>query len=542
MRVIHNSGKLILFILRRDRFYLPIWIGALVGLAIFFAPLLPDFLGDEQSRAVLTEMMKNPAMVAMIGIPYGDSFGAMFSLFMLVWSAMGACIFNILLVIRHTRKDEEEGRNEIIAALPVGRSANLLAVLLVALAADVAIVLLTAVVIPVFGLEGIDWQGALVYSAAIGVGGFSFAAITALLAQLFATSKSTTVCAFVLLGIAYLIRAFGDMDSSYEVFALISPLGIIERVQAWVSNEYWPLFVLMVESLCLIVVAFVFSYIRDTGAGLFPQRNGRPHASVLLTGAWGLAWRLTRGIFIGWVVVMFILGAAYGSVFNDMASFMDSNVVYATIIGGDPSAQADVVNSFISFLLMLMAVVSTIPVCMVVLKLKSEEKHGRFEQVLAQSVSRPKLMGGFIFIALILSVVLLIATPLGMYVAAASMMESPPALDMMVKASLYYLPAVVAIAGLASALVGALPKATPVVWVFLVYCFLMAYMGNLMASSAAGETLKDVFDVLLKISPFSLLPTWPAHDVDIALSAGMLIVAAALFAVGFVTYRRRDVS
>lgn len=542
MQSVHSFGGLILFILRRDRVYLPVWIIGITALAVFFAPMMPDFFGDDQSAMVLIEMMKNPAIVAMVGIVYGDGIGAMYASFMLVWSALAAGIFNILFVVRHTRKDEEEGRNEIIAALPVGRSANLLAVLLVVLAADACITLLTAVAIPLFGIEGIDWQGAVVYSAAIGAAGFAFAAITALLAQLFATSKSATVWAFVLLGTAFVLRAAGDMDSSYEPASLISPLGLVERVQAWVSNEIWPVLALLAGSVCISAMAFIFSSLRDTGAGMFPQRRGRAHASIFLSGPWGLAWRLTRGICIGWALVMFACGVAYGSIFNEMHSFMENNVLYAAILGGDEGAQADMMNSLISFLLLLMAILATVPVCLVIFKLKSEEKHGRLEQVLALSVNRQHLVTGFVLIAFLLSVVLTVLTPLGMYVAAVATMDSPPELTTMLASSFNCLPAILAVTGVAVLVVGVLPGLSPIVWVYLTFCFILTYLGNLMVSSAASETMKNVFDVLLKLSPFSLLPEWPAHDVDVGLTAGMVLVALALACVGYATFRRRDIS
>jgi ABC-2 type transport system permease protein len=537
---IHNFGGLLRFILRRDRLYLPFWIIGIVTLAVFFTPMLPGFFGDEQSKAVLTEMMKNPAMVAMIGRSYGDGSGAMYALFMLVWSTLGAAIFNIFFVVRHTRKDEEEGRSEMLAALPVGHNANLLAVLVLTAAANLLIAALTAAIIPVFGIEGIGWQGAVAYSAALGAGGLVFAASTLLISQLFATSKNTTAVAFVILGAVYLLRAAGDMDSGSEVFSLISPLGLVERTQAWVANEVWPVFVLLAETLVLSVAALALSSLRDTGAGLFAQRGGRAHASAALRGEFSLAWRLTRGLCIGWAVVMFVLGASYGSILGDISSFMESNALYSVVIGSDGASQQQMMEGFLAFILLMMGIVTAIPVCMVVLKLKSEERRGRVEQILATSVNRRYLMSGYLLIALVLAVALCLLTPLGMYCSAATLMDSPPALGTMIKASLNYLPAVLALAGLAALLVGLFPKATPVVWIMLVYCFIMSYLGNIMTASATDQTMKSVFEALLNVSPFSLLPAWPGDDFNLALSLGMVVVALILTALGRELYRRRD--
>ena len=118
MNSIYNTTKMIRFILRRDRVYLTLWILGLVSLATFFVPMMPDVLGDEQSRLILIEMMKNPAMIAIMGLPYDEGNGPLFSLFMMVWTALAIAIFNIFFIFSHTRKDEEEAE-EIISSLPL---------------------------------------------------------------------------------------------------------------------------------------------------------------------------------------------------------------------------------------------------------------------------------------------------------------------------------------------------------------------------------------------------------------------------------------
>jgi ABC-2 type transport system permease protein len=541
MSALQGFGSLIRFILRRDRLSLPLWILGIVSLAVFYVPLMPDLLGGGQQSAMLAETMKNPAMTAMMGVAYGEGIGALYALFMLVWSTLAAGIFNLLFVVRHTRKDEEQGRSEILASLPVGRNAKLCAVLLTALVANAAIALLAALIISAFGIEGIGWQGAVAYAAALGAGGFVFAALAATVAQLFKTARAATAWVFLLLGLAYLLRAWGDMDSSHELASLISPLGMIERVQAWTANEPWPVCVLFAEALGLFAAALVLSSLRDTGAGLIPERTGRAYASVFLSGPWGLAWRLSRGLCLGWTLVMFVLGAAYGSILGDIAGFMESSILYDTIVGSNPNAQADLMDAFLSFTLLLMAVLAAVPVCMVILKSRGEEQRGRVEQLLATPVDRICLMAGFVLIAVCLAAVLLAATPAGMCAAAALYMDAPPEFGKMLLASLNYLPAVLVVAGLAALFMGALPRCTPLVWAALACCFIMAYLQNLMLASAANQATRDAFDVLLKLSPFSLLPAWPAEEVNIALTAAMTAVACALTAAGMLTWRQRDI-
>jgi ABC-2 type transport system permease protein len=540
MSSVHNFGALVIFLLKRDRLYLPLWIIGLIALAVFFAPMMPSFAGDGQSAATLTEMLKNPAMVALVGLSYGDGMGAMYAQFMAIWVTLGFAIFNILFVVRHTRKEEERGQNELLIALSVGKNANLLATLLVALATNLIMALGTAVLLPAFGVEGINLQGALIFSLALGAGGLSFAAITALLAQLFSTSRSTNIVAFVLLGLMFMLRAAGDMDSNYEVLALISPLGLVERTQAWVENLIWPVTLLLAASLCIATLTFAFSSARDVGAGLFPDRAGKKHASPLLGNEWGLAWRLTGSMCIGWIIVMYILGTSYGTIINDIGSFMASNELYSAIIGSGQLSPSELVNSFVSYIMMLMAIVSAIPVCMVVFKLKSEERHGHMEQVLAKSVNRNSYMLAYIAIAIGLSICLLLATPLGMYTAAYTTMDTPPDLAVMIQASLNYLPALSILIGSAALLVGLIPKLSPVMWAFLVFCFMIAYMGNIASTMVEGAA-KDAFEVMTNISPFSLLPLLPGEGFSATIAGTITAIAIILAIMGSIAYRSRDI-
>ena len=211
------------------------------------------------------------------------------------------------------------------------------------------------------------------------------------------------------------------------------------------------------------------------------------------------------------------------------------------MITGGAVAKAELMASFTSYLEMLMAVIAAIPVCMVVLKLWSEEKKGHLEQVLAKSVDRSYLMSGFVLIALALAVLLLLATPIGMYSAAALVMDSPPELSMMVKASLNYLPALLIFISLATLFVGAFPRFSPALWVYLGFCALVSYIGNIIDSSLAEHSLFDFLESLFKLSPFNVLPAWPIDEVSWTLSLVLIGAALLLSILGFIGYRKRDI-
>ena len=169
--LIDGTGTLMRFILRRDRLRLPLWLGSFVVVSVIIALAFVGLYQNEEERQAMAETMQNPAMTAMVGPGYGlDNYtvGAMTAHEMLLMTAVVVGLMSILLVTRHTRTDEEDGRIEMVRSLPVGRLSNLLAILLVLIGANVVLALLTAFSLAALGIESMDLEGSLVYGSALG--------------------------------------------------------------------------------------------------------------------------------------------------------------------------------------------------------------------------------------------------------------------------------------------------------------------------------------------------------------------------------------
>jgi ABC-2 type transport system permease protein len=528
---IHNWPRLLLFSLRRDRVWLPLWLLGCVVLATFFMPAMPGMAATEADVAVLREMFTNPAMVAMMGMMYGDTYtyAIMYSQFMLMWSALLVGAMNILLVLRHTRKDEELGRFEMICSMPVGKNANLFATLLAVLLGNLVIGLLTGPVLFAFGVESVTLAGSMLFGVALAAASLVFAGIALVVVQITASSRAALGISMTLLGLSYLLRAAGDISS--EPLALVSPLGMIERCYLYVDNNLWPILVLLAEFLVLAVVAFALSTIRDSGVGLLPQRGGRAHASAALGSSLGFAWRMSRGTCIAWCVISFSLGVGYGSVFGDMQEFYETSEMYRTMIDAMGATTGDLMNPVIAMLMIIMTAMSSLPVAMIVLKLKAEENHGRTEQIYSKSVSRVWMMACFVVIAMVLAALLQLLVGLGMYSGCIYSMAEPLALDMLLKSALSYLPGSLFFAGLAALLVGLFPRLTALTWLLLGYSFVMVYMGGLM----------ELPEWVVRATPFGVLPRYPVEEFELLPALGVAAAALLLAAVGIVAYRRRDI-
>src|SRR5690625_4478743 len=206
----YNTGILSQFMIRRDRIRLPIWLVSITLITILVANAFTDLYATDQESQAIAETMSNPAMSAMVGQGYGlDNYttGAMLAHQMLLFTGIAVAIMSILLVARHTRADEEDGRIEMIRSLPTGRLSNITATVLVVSSTNVLLALLIGFGLYALKIESMDLHGSLLYGTALGAIGIFFTAITALFAQLSENGRSTIGLSFSILGIAYLIRA-----------------------------------------------------------------------------------------------------------------------------------------------------------------------------------------------------------------------------------------------------------------------------------------------------------------------------------------------
>ena len=64
----------------------------------------------------------------------------------------------------------------------------------------------------------------------------------------------------------------------------------------------------------MAALAIVLARHRDVGAGLLPQRRGATEPPALLADSLGLAWRLQRAAFLGWLAAFRVLSLIVGQI------------------------------------------------------------------------------------------------------------------------------------------------------------------------------------------------------------------------------------
>lgn len=525
----HRTSLLIRFILRRDRLRIPIWLISIAAVTWAVAIAFTDLYSSEMERQAMAETMKNPAMIAMVGPGYGlDDYtnGAMMAHQMLLFTAIAVGLMSILMVARHTRAEEEDGRIEMIRSLPVGRLSHLSAALIVVSVTNVFLALIVGVGLYSLGIESMDLEGSLLYGAALGATGLFFAALTAILAQLSESSRGAMGLAFSFLGLAYLVRAVGDVSN--ETLSWFSPFGWILGTEVFVNNIGWPIVLTIGISLILAILALFLNATRDLEAGFLPARAGRIHASPLLQKPLGLAFRIQRTAILAWAVGMIILGASYGSVLGDLESFFSNTELMQELL--TPAAGFSLTEQFIALLMNIMATISTIPALMAMLKLYGEEKKNRTEHVLARPVSRLRLMGGYFFLSFVTAFVMQSLAAIGLWAAGAAVMEEGLSFGMIYQSAMVHTPAMWIMASTAVLLIGVAPRWSGLVWGYLLYSFMTVYLGGLL----------NFPDWLGKLSPYGHIPGLPVEEMNWLKVSVLTCIAGVLTAVGFVGYRKRD--
>lgn len=520
---------LLRFALRRDRVRLPAWIlGITLGVvssAVSFPSIYPT--AEDRLGALLT--IDNPGTTALIGSVYGDgdyTYGIMVGHELLVLTAVAAALMSILTLVRHTRAEEESGRAELVRSSVVGRHAHAVSAVLLVIGADVVLGLVLAGSLGALGVETMTWRGSLTFGAAVAAVGFVFAGVAAVTAQLTENARTASSSAGLVLALAYVLRAIGDVGN--ETASWFSPIGWAQATEAYFADDLAPLGLALLTAAVLLTVSTALSRQRDVGAGVLSTRPGPATAGPALGGPFGLTWRLVRGSLVGWTAGLLAFGLMYGPVLSEASTFLEDVPIMAEFL---PDADATGAELFGATVIALAAIACAVPALQVLLRLRTEEVAGRAGPLLATPLSRARWMVSGLVLANVGGAVVLLVTGLGVGLGAGLSMDDLGWVGTSVSAAVSYLPAVAVTIGVAAVLLGWLPRVTGWSWALVVLSVVVLYFGGIL----------DLPQWLVDLSPFSHVPQQPAVDPDGGPLATLCVVALALMAAGVLGVRRRDI-
>ncbi|MEU2240478.1 ABC transporter permease [Streptomyces sp. NPDC018338] len=515
-----GTGTLARLALRRDRVMIPLWALVTGGLVASGAGSLEGLYGTAAERAeIAASMTANSSMRSLYGPVFGDSLGGLVAWRFGTFAAVLAAVASVMVVIRHTRDEEETGRQEMLSAGAVGRRAPLTAALLAALALDTAVALIVTA-----GLAGQGAAGALALGLAVGGTGMVFATLAAVTAQLTESARLARGLAAAVLGLAFVLRAAGDAGtaSGDSVLTWLSPIGWAENVRAFAGERWWVLLLIVAAVLVQTAVAYALTARRDVGASFFATRPGPAEGRLATAGA--LAWRLQRGALLGWSLGFLLGGLVFGGMVEGAADIVGDNEQARQIferMGG----QSGLTNAFLATMVSLFGMIAALFAVASVLRAHGEETSGRAEPLLANALGRIRWAAGHLVIAFGGSALILALAGLGLALSYGH--DLGPVLG----AALAQLPAVWTLAGLAVLLWGAVPKAATAAWGAAGLCLALGWIGPAL----------DLPQAALDLSPFGHLPKLPGQDMAWGPVLALTALAAALVAAGLAGLRGRDV-
>ncbi|MFI1741546.1 ABC transporter permease [Streptomyces sioyaensis] len=529
-RQLAGTGPLLRLALRRDRVLIPAWV---LGLGLVVAGTGSSFeaLYDTAARraALAASMNGNGSMRALYGPVFGDSVGGLIAWRMAGFGAVLAAVMSLLIVVRHTREEEETGRQELLCAAMVGRRAPLTAALLTALTANAA---LAVVIAGGLAGSGRPTAGSLALGLAIGGTGMLFAALAAIAAQLTESARLAKGLTGAALGLAFALRAAGDTATADGTSPLtwISPIGWSQNLRAYAGERWWLVLLLLAATALAGSVAYALTARRDLGMSFLPARPGPAVAPRSLSGPFGLAWRLQRTTLGGWTLGFVCAGGLFGGIAKGAADLVGGNERTREIfarMGG----QQSLTDAFLATMAGMLGMVAALYAVGAVLRLHGEETAGRAEPVLAGAVSRLRWVAGHLALAYGGSAVILAFGGLALGVSYDLSAGDPGGrTGPVLAAALAQVPAVWTLTGLAVLVFGLLPGATTAVWALVGGCLTLGWVGPSL----------DFPRWAMDLSPYGHLPKLPGADATAAPFLWLLALSAVFTAAGLVGVRRRD--
>jgi ABC-2 type transport system permease protein len=527
-----GTGQLTRLAFRRDIVVLPVcvfWIAAL--LAITARDLKVLYPTAAMRLAVAASAGQNPALRFLLGRLNGTSVGAFAAARWGVWGPAFTVLLTILIVVRHTRAEEEAGRLELVGSAAVGRQAPLTAALAAAATANVALALLTCLWLSVLKLP---LAGSAALALSIAGCGLVFAGVAAVGAQLAVTARGARGIALAVLGAAFVLRAVGDSGpAGLSWLSWASPLGWVELTRAFGSaGERWQVLALpLAASAVLLAAAFALAAWRDHSAGLLPGRPGRPAASGLLRGPSGLAWRLQRGVLAAWLAGYVFIFAACGAAATGIGSILGASATLKHYLLRE-GYQATLIHAYLSALMLLAGLAAAVYATSAVLQLRAEETGNLAEPVLATATGRIRWGLSHIWVAAGGACLLLatagLSAGLGYGILTGSVSTQVPQL---LGAALARLPAVLVLAAVAILLFGLLPwESTALAWTAVALAGVIAVFGPPLQWPAW----------MMDISPFTQTPKLPGGTAPAQPLLWLCGIALALTVTGLAGLHRRD--
>ena len=509
----------------RDRWHLLWWS---VGLTVLYwsQALSVRDLDATQAEfdAAARAMESNAAFVAMAGPARAlNTIGGQVAWQASAFGAILAGLMAMFLIGRHTRVEEETGRDELVRAAAVGRHATTVAAALVAATASALAGTLVALSLVSFPLPAADsWA----LGAGLALCGLAFGGVALLAAQVTSTPRAMYGLTGAVIGLAYVLRAAGDVGT--PALTWLSPIGWYQGMHAFSGVRWWPALLLLAAAVELGAAAAAVFGRRDFGGGVVPARPGPARAAASLARPAGLAWRLQRPALLGWAAGVLLTGLSYGSMGDSVEELMGSNDLTKEMLA---AGAGNLVDGFYAVAMVLLALMGTGFAVSSALRPRAEEDSGRVESLLATGLSRTRWLLGHVAVTVVGTLVVVGLGGLGLGIGYGLSAGDAGLVGAYTAGTLQQVAPALVVAGLAWLLSGLVPRWASLTWLLLGLGAVVLLFGEVLRLPAW----------LRWVSPFDHLALVPAEPFRALPLLVLLALAAALAGVGVAGFARRDI-
>jgi ABC-2 type transport system permease protein len=536
-RPLAGTGLLLRLALRRDRVTLPVTVVVLVAMfAVTLASVSTAYDTQADRDSAAATLGTNAAFRVLLGpLDNTQSVASVAQWRIGLFTVVVVGVLTAMAVVRHTRKEEEGERLELVRAAPVGALAPLAAGTVVATILSVGTALGMAGSLAVVAEAPGDGAGAVavgVQYLAIGLAG---AGLGALGAQVATVSRTATTIAVLVLVAGYALRGIGDVQDGLGWLRWLSPVGWAEEMDPFGSNSYAPALLSLALAVACLGVAARLAVGRDVGAGIVQPRPG-PADAPRLDSSLALTRRLQGPSLASWAYAVGAYCFLLGLILSSADDLVGGNADAARLIeqlGGTGRLQ-DVMTTLVLGWVGIVAAAWTVTSAT---QLRSEESSGRAEVQLTTGVSRARYVGVATAASVAGVVLILLAAGVLMGLGHAITGGSwGAALGDAVGGAAVQIPAALVVGGVVLACYAWRPRLVALGWGVITVVLLLELVGDAL----------NLPQWVLDLSPFTHTPRVPLDDAQALPLVVLTLVAAAFYALGYARFagaagvRRRD--
>ena len=306
-----------------------------------------------------------------------------------------AAAFGVLAAVRALRTEEDAGRTEITLAGCVARRTIFLSAM-AAIGAGTFVLWLAEWAgfvlgrLPAAGSAYLALATVSVVPVVVGIG--------AVASQLAPTRRVALALSSAVVVLFWLLRVIADTWTAGAWLHWATPLGWAEELRPFASARPAVLFLPVVASVPLLVLAAWVSARRDVGAGILPARDvAVPHLRLLSSPA-AQALRSERGSLAIWALAIAAFAAILGKISTSVSSAgISTNIQKELAKFGTGSITTP--SGYLAFVFIVFILAVCLFVCSQIGAARQEEAEERLETLLALPVSRYRWFGGRLLIA-----------------------------------------------------------------------------------------------------------------------------------------------